>query len=155
MELGCTRAPFVPSYYFDCLGVNGYSYSRLFIFSSLDFLAGVDNVSFLPSGDVQSSIDLMLLPELSQLNFDHPTYLVPLQLCDDANIVIHSCFKTMLEYLNFLLELLPSDVNLLIKPHPGALGSVARYINQADHRNCKLLCQRRNNMHWQRILLCH
>lgn len=149
MELGCTRSPFLPTYYFDCLGVNGFSYSRLFdLRSSPDFIVGVDDISFLPADDDIIPFDLSLLPELSRVDFNLFTYLVPLQLCDDANIVIHSRFNTMYEYLNFLGEHLSSDVNLLVKPHPGALAPGARYINRSDHYKCKLLCQNVNNMYW-------
>jgi hypothetical protein len=44
--------------------------------------------------------------------------LVPLQVDTDTNITLHSPFKSMKEFINYLEKEIPDDYNVILRPHP-------------------------------------
>lgn len=75
------------------------------------------------------------------------TVLIPLQLMDDANVVFYSKYKSM---ENFLQTLLPhlKKYRVFVKPHPS---HKVRQINSDDHKLCKQLIGKFDNVSWLSI----
>ncbi|MQP66381.1 hypothetical protein GE253_13640 [Niveispirillum sp. SYP-B3756] len=132
MELGPTRIPFKQTVMFDPEGTNGNaSLSQLHI---EDIRAAYDHPPLstdvwrltMGGGARPVSDDLIRLG-LGTGNQKRPgertkkSILIPLQLSDDANVLLHSPYKSPLAMLQALLpKLQDKGVQVLIKPHPAA-----------------------------------
>lgn len=143
MELGPFREPISNSIQVEILNVNG------------DYVSY--NPRNLPSGLSSSNYLIERYKSFRKpfsLNikwFEHKirsskkrTVLIPLQLMDDANIVINSKYKSMEHFLNDVLPYL-NKYRVFVKPHPYFK---RRQINLNDHNHCKKLVKKFNNVLW-------
>jgi capsule polysaccharide export protein KpsC/LpsZ len=152
MEQGCTRTPFFESIYLDPTGLNGSSYSHRFDLSHY--------VPDYPLGELQAMIGLgqeapsaigrsneKPLPRNSLPNNSaRKTVLIPLQLRDDVNIILHSPYQSMLDFAKQKVpRLIDAGYECLVKPHPGA---ASRSINKKDHQLTKQFVTRLPHTHW-------
>jgi hypothetical protein len=122
MELGAIRPPIRSTVYFDFWGLNGRAGVRLLDINNED--SGAEGStplqsSAFPFGPVASRFD-QIPPELfSRLGKGYAV--VPLQLADDANVLIHS---RGYDLTGFVLDALSTAFELdlvpVVKAHPGA-----------------------------------
>jgi hypothetical protein len=129
-ELASMRPPFPKAYLIDPVGVNGAASSTYLkiedikrfvaeippaiIFSALndEFHETKQNSNLFTS--LFSSCD-------TYFDNDKPTALIPLQLADDANLLLYSPYKSIEEFTDFAVnELTSHGWNILLKPHPHA-----------------------------------
>lgn len=123
LELGCSRPPFENTIVADPLGVNGNS-----------FLCDV-SVNDLPASSKENWLMEMILrnQEVYQLSYDYcyseellrvsnkKIAFIPLQLFDDANLLIFSPFSSLKEFLKACLPRLLNDgYYCIIKEHPAS-----------------------------------
>jgi len=144
MELGPTRKPFFETACFDPLGVNGDAYSSGLCVKEF---TGCDINSLCYS--LQFEYDFLsaayspirsrnAMPIYSQ----GPKILLPLQLDDDSNCILHSDFNGMEDMVKTVVpQLVESNYTVFIKPHPEAhpsrnLGG-ERKMNVDVHQRCE------------------
>lgn len=130
MELGCTRPPFFKSLTLDPFGSNGNailpqldinavrdivdnvpmsSYEALYLYS--------ENIESKPYEDFFNPINKDLYKEFSK---NKKYAFLPLQLYDDANLLLFSKFKNIKDVvLNSVPLLVENGYTVIIKPHPG------------------------------------
>lgn len=126
MELGCSRAPYMPTLAADPWGVNGSSVLSQAKVKDLHIIADVYPAVYdlqFSSGDERAVMcgynyitDNTLL---SILNKRKKIAFIPLQLFDDANLLIYSPYKSPKEALQDVLpKLQENDYFCIIKEHP-------------------------------------
>jgi len=153
MELGCTRSPFFQSCYFDFKGVNGNAYTNDIDLDSFEQDYSLEEIqTFLPVKQFKDKSfdaihDVINDPSAGYLyRTIGKNVLLPLQLMDDANIILYSKYSSMLEFLEDVLpKLTTAGYCCFVKPHPG---NIFRVINADDHQKCKKFCEAYNNVHW-------
>jgi len=126
-ELGPTRAPFMPTLYFDPYGTNGANAIAKLGLNVLGKKEYVSVDSWLALSDitdknthkatelVQSALPSRFLSSLSKKKY----VVVALQLTDDLNTVLYSDFKNPKQFLEYVIvPLLKHDFYIVIKGHP-------------------------------------
>jgi len=90
-----------------------------------------------------------------------------LQLADDTQIVGGSGFRSMLEYLQFIVPHIKSvhgdDVHISVRFHPGSHGKSARPFNVIDRDNCRTYMSSEENLFelsisqpwYEQTMYCH
>jgi hypothetical protein len=129
-ELASMRPPFPKAYLIDPIGVNGgASSTHLNIQDIKRYIAPIPPaINFSALNDEfhetkQSSNLFNSLFSSCDIHFDNdkPTALLPLQLADDANLLLYSSYKSIEEFTDFAIgELTAHGWNVLLKPHPHA-----------------------------------
>lgn len=152
MELGCTRKPFFQSVYFDFKGVNGAAYVNEIDLDKVKPQYTLEEIkTFLPLKQFkEKSFDAMhdVLEHscADAVYSDAKKVMIPLQLMDDANIILYSKYNSMLEFLEDIIpSLVERGYRCFIKPHPG---NIVRAINMQDHNSCKEYTQKFENVYW-------
>lgn len=149
MELGSTRAPFAESVLIDHAGVNGSASSAALHIADLRAAVtplGIDTYrALLSSGRTATDRPgiaesrFFSLPDAWNAGFGKTnggmSILLPLQLADDSNLLIHSPFATPLEMLRQVLpRARDAGATVLIKPHPAV---AHRACNVAAQEDCE------------------
>ena len=152
MELGCSRTPFLNSFCADPMGVNGSASicnASIEDFQSLngsdafdDLILGTNNslgyescFSYINSKNIFNNID-----EDSKICF------LPLQLYDDANLLMYSKYNTILEMLEEVLpKLKEANIICIIKEHPS---SSARNGSNLANLKAKVYALGFDNVNW-------
>lgn len=144
MELGCTRAPFFESIYFDPLGTNGGAITRKL---AIDLLANSEksfNICELPFTLVGGqALDGRLNPLIG--NHADAIYkdinkniLIPMQLDDDSNVLMYSKYHSVLQFLQDVIPpLVAAGYHCFVKSHPQA---VTRKMAAQGHELCRAYC---------------
>ncbi|WP_420393814.1 hypothetical protein [Acuticoccus sp.] len=154
MELAPFRPPFPSAYYLDPRGVNGaHSAAAVGVAQMQDGdLLPVEIVidAVNPSPLREPSLydgkwDAFVVPGASRRGTDRRV-LVPLQIRDDANILLNSPFKSMAEFVRHCLAELPSEDTVVFKPHPGAFHRGG--IVLSDHVAARREVDARPNAFW-------
>jgi hypothetical protein len=144
MELGPTRQPFFETACFDPLGVNGDAYSSGLCLNefpgcdisrlcySLRFEYDFFSSAYRP---IRSAHAKSIYREGSKI-------LVPLQLDDDSNCILHSDYGGMEDFVRDVVpQLVENNHIVFVKPHPGAHPSCnkggARRMNVEAHQRCE------------------
>ncbi len=144
LELASLRPPFPRALMMDPVGVNGAASSTYIDISDIK-----NNIETLPV-DIMFTVlndEFHSIKQASNLfvsrfnptwmpNFenDRPTALVPLQLADDANLLLYSDFKSIEEFTENSVNVLSAHGwNVVIKPHPHAYlrGGYVEHAQQA------------------------
>lgn len=135
LELGPTRIPFIETGHCDPFGVNGDSMlsklPRNFLLPSLESEKWVDQFV--------DRLGMAITPAPAAVRTaqgnGHKVVLIPLQLADDANFLLHA--EQYDTFVDFLEDVVPRLVEAgwicLIRPHPG--GMRADYVRE-DHERC-------------------
>lgn len=149
-ELGPTRLPFPPTFYFDTGGTNGHAALRGHVRRRLeapDPAPPVAAQSWLARSERQhedetgtpSLLDLPLTyrPDTIGLLPSDPYVYIPLQLADDLNTLLHSSFESPLGFLDDTMRMV-SDLGYtaVIKGHPGAASrphNLRREVEALEH----------------------
>ncbi len=148
MEMGPTRSPFRETRYCDFAGVNGDAH-----ISSVD-LSGVSPMNIdvwrreggicYETGARGESCHVPLTTRYAEKIYHNtrPCALLPLQLDDDSNCLIHSDYSGMLEVVQYTVpKLVNAGWNVFIKPHPWAAPEKnqgqARWRNVTGHQNSR------------------
>jgi hypothetical protein len=156
MELGCTRAPFTKSVYFDFNGVNGNAYTNLLDIEEIENKISLD--------DIRSYVDVKLAFNLNWEGvykfvdtkyakelYEDPSknILIPLQMTDDSNIINFAKYSTMYEFLlNTVPSLTSKGYRCFIKPHPlGLKENTLDFIKQ-DYKMCYDYISNIENVYW-------
>lgn len=130
MELGCTRPPFFKSLTLDPFGSNGNAIlPQLDINTLCDIVDNVpmsiyealylysENIEVKPYENFFGPINKNIYKSFSK---NKKYVFLPLQLYDDANLLIFSNFKTLKDVvLNTVPLLVENGYTVIIKPHPG------------------------------------
>ncbi|MHA1539979.1 MAG: capsular polysaccharide export protein, LipB/KpsS family [Alphaproteobacteria bacterium] len=159
MELGCTRVPFLESVYFDPFGVNGDAYTQYVDLKSVP-AADLDLVQASLPIACEYGRQLDALHNPLQTRFAKDIYenygkniLIPLQLDDDSNLLIHSEYES---YYALLQDVLPSltaaGYRCYIKPHPGVK---ARAYNVKMQALSAAYCEQFENVFWLDDVINH
>ncbi len=157
MELATMRNPFPPSFYIDGLGING-----LASLAQLDLSYIQEKCKLLPScEEFLTKLDTNPLntEQLLDQKFNFTTYhhterltsrndvLVPLQIGDDANILIGSNYNSSFEFVQEVLDIFRgTNTDLVFKPHPGAFHRGGMVYD--DHYRCKKLVESQPGAFW-------
>ncbi|MBB3612595.1 hypothetical protein [Rhizobium sp. BK602] len=140
LELGPTRQPFVETGHCDPFGVNGDSVlSKL---PSNFLLPKLESEDWLDTFVARSGINVPKIPEIVEQMMERGAKrvaLIPLQLADDANFLLHA--EQYTSFRDFLVEVIPALVAsgwaCLIRPHPFANKSA---YTEADNNLCREWC---------------
>ncbi|MBB4105976.1 capsular polysaccharide export protein, LipB/KpsS family [Allorhizobium borbori] len=136
LELGPTRSPFLETGHCDPFGVNGDSVTSLLPPGFQ--LPELESEQWLDTYIARSGIEIPPVPETLKLarNNGRKVALIPLQLADDANFLLHA--EQYSAFVDFLEEVVPPLLEngwvCIIRPHPGA--SRADYV-RADNERCR------------------
>lgn len=153
LELGCTRSPFFESICVDFCGVNGSSYTNFFDLEkyepeyTLEEIQSIFPMNFKEGKTHDAAFDVLPLGVNSEC-YESPgkNVFIPLQLSDDANIILYSNYISMLEYLESIIPgLVAAGYRCFVKPHPGAH---LRKVNSSDHEACKKYCEKIDSVFW-------
>lgn len=130
MELGCTRGPYLKSIVMDPYGSNGAGLVGKLSSSEIVEAVGTESVSrdkslFGYSASVEAKgyeERFSSLPEYLNDEFrKNKLVFFPLQLFDDANLLIYSKYNTLVE---LVLDVVPSlaerGYKIIVKPHPSS-----------------------------------
>ncbi|MFC3164848.1 hypothetical protein [Ciceribacter thiooxidans] len=136
LELGPTRIPFLETGHCDPFGVNAAC-----VMSKLPegfVLPELETERWLDQFVARCGVDVPPMPDLYRnVRADaRKIALLPLQLADDANFLLHADRYT--SFADFLSDVVPplieSGWTCIIRPHPGA--ERAAYV-RADHQKCR------------------
>lgn len=100
------------SIYVDPLGVNASSYLSITPPAELSDEQFREIESFAAS--------LQTPPPFNDVEKKRPVILVPLQVDTDSNILLSSPFPNMIEFIRHLEKWIPSDYDVILRPHPKA-----------------------------------
>lgn len=131
VELASMRAPFPMALLMDPVGVNGAaSTTHLHIKDIKKYVESIPTNLLLTAMNDElhptkqsSSLFISKFQPLPWPAFDNqaPVALLPLQLADDANLLLYSNFKSIEEFTDTAIQQLSAHGwNVLIKPHPHA-----------------------------------
>jgi hypothetical protein len=132
MELGCTRPPYLDSVVFDPLGANGSAAPAQADCSSIAAAVGdvwpgaMDLLAFsdkLEARAYERAVEPLSFPgkELLLRRRDKPAAFVPLQLHDDANLLVYSDFDSPADVVSRTLPILADNGFVsVVKPHPAS-----------------------------------
>jgi len=144
MELGPTRKPFFETAYFDPLGINGDAYTTNLLVDGFDsiHIESLYYNSNLKSDFLDASYYYPIRSRNAKYIYSkNRKVLIPLQLDDDSNCILHSDFNGMEEVVKSILPQLTKDNLVFVKPHPSAHPSCnksgARKTNVDAHRRCE------------------
>lgn len=151
MELGCTRTPLIETTYFDPCGVNGDAITQNVDLRDCPPL----EVDILRTTLVNPHEDRAFDAEYDPLSsaFTDEIYrhvgrnvLIPLQLDDDSNLLIHSDYEDMVSMLRDVVPKLTNEgYTCYVKPHPYCH---VRPITKAGHELCRQYCESVPNVVW-------
>ncbi len=143
MELGCTRPPYFDSLVLDLFGTNGNALIPKLFAQDLSNIVGAENFSAETAllGYSENLESLGYEKQYSPIssyhsgrilaNIGRKVAFIPLQLYDDANLILFSKFKTLSEVVLEVVPKLAADGYLiLIKPHPSS-----KYRGSAQREN--------------------
>ena len=130
-ELSSMRPPFPRALLMDPIGVNGAASSTYVDVADLHSFIDAPpvNVIFTALNDEfhqtkqNSNLFMSKFHPIDMPTFDSskPVALIPLQLADDANLLLYSDFNSIEEFTEHAITLLSEEGwNILIKPHPHA-----------------------------------
>ncbi len=151
MELGPTRSPLIETISFDPQGVNGDAISQQSNLDSVPSMSletiaqnlgvrGLGTISH-AIGEPLESTHLHQMDEQAGSNV-----LIPMQLDDDSNILMHSDYSSMLELLEEVVpKLTQAGYTCFVKPHPGA---THQSVNQRSHRDCQRFASKTAGCYW-------
>lgn len=147
MELGCIRKPFFDSICFDFLGANGLSYINKVSTDNMHTASKSENIYSSFSRNIKCKAHKISSVHAEELYRDQEmNILIPLQLADDANVILHSEYENSLLFLQDVLpKLTAKGFKCFVKPHPG---NFIRQYNKNDHKNCKQYCDSFDNAYW-------
>ncbi|MEC9466727.1 MAG: hypothetical protein VX834_13135 [Myxococcota bacterium] len=151
MELGATRAPLLETIYFDPYGVNGDAMTQAIDLNSvppisLDAIHGTMPVR--DFGSLSQAIQDPVESQSSEAIYTNvgANVLIPMQLDDDSNILMHSEYSSMLAMLEDIVpKLTDAGYTCFVKPHPGAKHQI---INQLGHAACQAFVELTEGAHW-------
>lgn len=123
LELGCSRLPFLDTIVADPKGVNGNSFVSDLSIEDLPEYGWIDWLSELTCKNqtiYQNSFEYTRFNQLNDLCGKRVAF-IPLQLFDDANLLIFSPFSTLREFVSHILPpLLKAGYLCVFKEHPGS-----------------------------------
>lgn len=127
-ELAPTRSPFPEAMYFDPLGTNGNASSTRFPLSAVAARDEIRPETWIcyesTKTSDESKINLIDAPFTSvkysdSFDMRDPFVFIPLQLSDDLNVIAHSDFTSMRDFLEKTLPpILQQGYSIVIKGHP-------------------------------------
>ena len=144
MELGCTRNPLIETTYFDPCGVNGDAITQ-----HIDlWRCNPVSPDLLRTSLVHPHENRSFDSEFDPIESEHAeqiyrnagrNVLIPLQLDDDSNLLIHSDYDDVVSMLRDVVPKLTNQgYTCFIKPHPH---SHVRPITKAGQERCRLYCE--------------
>lgn len=127
-ELGCTRNPYFDSIIIDPLGSNGDASPATFNIETIaklleypENLYSTKNIEQYSQLIDTPTVNPLLVNQIELIHNCNGTVFIPLQLHDDANLLIFSPYRSMLEFLQHVLpDLLNNNMFIIIKNHPAA-----------------------------------
>jgi len=156
MELGCTRKPYINSIYFDPLGTNGSALPAQIDLNDLQVIvtepgwpAGADLLAYSDTAETMAYETMFIRPSFPGIGRLHsrksqPAVYIPLQLHDDANLLIYSDFESPANVVDSIATQFADHGFLcVIKPHPSALSRPGgKMAYEAAHKAAKKLRDR-------------
>jgi Capsule polysaccharide biosynthesis protein len=146
-ELGATRKPFPESLYIDLAGTNGFAVpaslgadldNEVLDWGARTWLAAFD--SSYNETDVPSKFDAACLLQdtaiQSLLWQKNKTIYVPLQLADDLNCLVHSPYRTPLDFISRnIQQWFNGGFHVIVKAHPAASSRIYNLKKQQEVKN--------------------
>lgn len=158
MELGCTRLPYLSSIYFDPFGVNGAAVPANVHVDALRAIPDIatssakfDLLSYSASIDPEP-FDQRFKPfhgleeRLLHYKGRKPIAFVPLQLHDDANLLMYSSYGSPADFLQDVLPRLEqAGYVAVVKPHPSMN---SRPGGDVEQHKAQKICREFGNVIW-------
>ena len=147
MELGCTRKPnFKQTCYFDLEGVNGENSLNGVSYEMIESIpTSIPKFNALKKNYDPVPIKNSLIQNKLCLSWGR-NVLIPLQLDDDSNILIHCDYDDVFSFVKETVEKFSSKgYTCFIKPHPG---NVLRKYNKIKHNYIKNYFSGRKDVFW-------